>query len=245
MFMVASRSRVGRAHDSLDDARMRPAATEVVGERVLDLRLRRFPVLGEQRGRFHDHAVDTVAALRRLLLDEGALHRVQPLRRAQALERDHLLRGGDGRERRDTRAHRIAVDVHRAGTALREPTAEARTVQREVVAQSVKQRHIGVIDGDGDRPAVHVERFAHGGILRRFLDRFQATRATIAVPYRRPRRAAHCDVTSICATRQPHAPFRTTRHARRPARPPVHGPGESALQRGGARARHRHPLQRR
>ena len=36
-----------------------------------------FVLRGEQRGRLHDHAVDAVAALRRLLVDEGRLHRVR------------------------------------------------------------------------------------------------------------------------------------------------------------------------
>ena len=83
------------------DAGMGPTAAQVIGERVLHLRLGRFFGPGEERGRLHDHAVDAVAALRRLFLDEGALHRVQPLRRAEALERCHLLLGGERRQGRD------------------------------------------------------------------------------------------------------------------------------------------------
>jgi hypothetical protein len=34
--------------------------------------------------------------------------------------------------------------MHRAGAALREPAAEMRIVQAEIVAQRVEQRHVGV-----------------------------------------------------------------------------------------------------
>src|SRR5262249_17764163 len=63
----------------------------------------------------------------------------------------------DARQRRDAGTHRLAVDVDRAGAALAEPAAEARPLEPEIVAQHVEQRHLGVVDGDGDRPAVDVE----------------------------------------------------------------------------------------
>src|SRR5262249_2031916 len=47
-----------------------------------------------------------------------------------------------------------------ASAALREPAAEAGAVQREVVAQRIKQEHVGIVDGDPDRLAVHVQRFS-------------------------------------------------------------------------------------
>ena len=72
-------------------------------------------------------------------------------RRAQPLERDDLLLGRERRQRRDAGAHRLAVDMHRAGAALREPAAEARPVQREIVAQRIEQRHVGIVDVDRDR----------------------------------------------------------------------------------------------
>src|SRR5262249_5508624 len=57
---------------------------------------------------------------------------------------------------------RLAVDVDRAGATLREPTSEARAMQREVVTQRVKQRHVRIVDGDPDRFAVDVQRFSLG-----------------------------------------------------------------------------------
>ena len=101
-----------------------------------------FGFRGEEGGRLHDHAVDAVAALHRLLLDEGALHRVQIFRRAQPFQRDDLVAVADRGQRQHARAHGLAVDVHGAGAALREAAAEARPVQSEIVAQHIEQRHV-------------------------------------------------------------------------------------------------------
>src|SRR5207245_4496070 len=60
-------------------------------------------------------------------------------------------------------AHRLAVDVHRAGAALREAAAEARAVQAEIVPQGVEQRHLRIVYLDRARLAVEDEgnRFRH------------------------------------------------------------------------------------
>ena len=124
------------ALDRPDDAGVRAAAAEVVGERLFDLRFGRLLVLGEERGGFHDHAVDAVAALHGLLVDEGPLHRMWLLRCAEALQRHDPLPGLDRRQRGDAGLRTaLAVDVHRASAALREPAAEARPLEREIVAQ--------------------------------------------------------------------------------------------------------------
>jgi hypothetical protein len=70
---------------------MRAAPAQIPGERILDVGLARLAVFSKEGGRLHDHAVDAVAALHGLLLDEGALQRVQIFRRAQALEGDDLV----------------------------------------------------------------------------------------------------------------------------------------------------------
>src|SRR5262249_9861521 len=66
----------GGALDRAHDTRVGATATDIVGERLPDIRLGRILVAGQERNRLHDHAVDTVAALHRLFLDEGALHRM-------------------------------------------------------------------------------------------------------------------------------------------------------------------------
>src|SRR5262249_26997390 len=106
--------------------------------------------------------VDAIAALRGLRLDEGFLHRMRALRRAEPLERDDLLLRIDARQRRHARAHRLAVDMDRAGAALAEPAAEAWPLEREIVAQRIEKRHRRVIDHDRDWAAIDGERFPFG-----------------------------------------------------------------------------------
>src|SRR5439155_4503992 len=62
---------------------MRAAAAEIVSERLLDLVVVCMGVLIEQCFRLHDHAVDAIAALHRLLVDEGLLQRVRLCRSAR------------------------------------------------------------------------------------------------------------------------------------------------------------------
>ncbi len=109
-----------------------------------------FLFLARNAADFHDHAVDAVAALRGLLVDEGFLHRMQFLRRAEAFQRHHLLLRVHGRQRRDAGADRGAVDMDSAGAALAKPAAEARAVKLKVVAQHIEQRHLRVVVADRD-----------------------------------------------------------------------------------------------
>src|SRR5699024_5296284 len=63
--------RVGRgALDGAHDAGVGAAAAQILRQRLLDLRLGRLLVPRKEGGRFHHHAVDAVAALAGLLLDE-------------------------------------------------------------------------------------------------------------------------------------------------------------------------------
>jgi len=54
--------------------------------------------------------------------------------------------------------------MHRAGAALREPAAEVRIVEPDVVAQRIKQRHVG-IGIDRMDLAVHVEVYSSHGCI--------------------------------------------------------------------------------
>jgi len=124
---------------------MSTTTAQIVGKRLLDLRIAGALGGGEKGGRLHDHAADAVAALRGLLLDEGFLDGMQLVACAQALQGHDLFRA-DRRERHHEGAHRPAVKVYGAGPALPEATAEARPVQSQVVAQSIEQWHVGIID---------------------------------------------------------------------------------------------------
>ena len=93
--------------------------------------------------------------MRDLLVNPGLLHRMQRLLRLVSRQPSVLAQRA-GRPSSvviclpATRAHRqhararfLAVHEHRAGAALRQPAAELRSAQFEIVAQDVQQRSVG------------------------------------------------------------------------------------------------------
>src|SRR3989442_6528179 len=108
-----------RPPDRADDPRMGPAATEVAGERLLDLAFGRIRLAVEERLGGYDHAVDAVAALHGLLLDESFLERVRVVRGAEPFERGELL-ADRPRKPRGARPDRGAVQEGRARPAPRQ-----------------------------------------------------------------------------------------------------------------------------
>ena len=143
MVIAAPSLSLRRALDRADDRHMRATAAFEAGEPVANLLIARVRCRFEQRGGRHDPAIDAVAALRHLLLDIGGLDRMRLLGRAEAGERNHFA-VTDRRERRHARADRLAIEVHGAGAALREPAAEVGVAHLEIVAQSVQQRHVRI-----------------------------------------------------------------------------------------------------
>src|SRR5215470_14005552 len=136
--------------------RVRAAAAEVSGQRLLDLVVRRSGVGVEQRFGGHDHAVDAIAALKRLFIDESFLQRMKLLCRSESFQSRHRAianglnfghAGTDG----------FTVHDDRTSAALSEAATEFRPVQLEIVAQNVKQRSVG-IDFDDLFFAVYRER---------------------------------------------------------------------------------------
>lgn len=122
---------------------MRAAPAEVAGERVTHLMIGWPPRVVEESPKSDDDARDAVAALRRVLVDEHLLHRIESVRRSDALHRSDL----PSDERLNScraRGHRGPIDDHRTGSALLEPAPELRPGQSEVVAE----------DGEQRRPAV-------------------------------------------------------------------------------------------
>src|SRR5262249_31588569 len=143
-FMISSsRHALLRALDGAQDRNVGPAAALQAGERIAQIGIARFPVLFQHPGGGNDPAVDAVAALRHLLFDIGSLQGMGLLRRAEALDRRDAL-AARRRDRQHARAHRLAVQVHGAGAALREPAAEVRVAEAEIVAQRIEQRHLGL-----------------------------------------------------------------------------------------------------
>src|SRR5215468_7308889 len=127
-------------------------------QRLLDLQVARPGIAIEQRLGRHDHAVAAEAALTRLLLDEGALERMQLVHGAQALDsRDAARRR---RHRRDARTDRLAVHQHGAGATLGETAAELRAVELQVVSEDVEERRVRL---DRDRPGLTVHPQCEAG----------------------------------------------------------------------------------
>ena len=122
---------------------MRAAATEIAGQSLLHLVACGFWRLRQKRCGGHDHPARTVPALRGLLGDERRLHSIGFLRGAEAFDGGDGASGGEAHRRR-ARPHGAAVHEHGAGAALTEAAPEFHTVQRELVAQHVKQRLRGI-----------------------------------------------------------------------------------------------------
>src|SRR6185312_4012013 len=104
---------------------MRAAAAFQARQALADLGVRGLRVLLQQGSRRHDPAIDAIAALRGLLGDPGGLQRMWLLDRAETGQRRDLGLA-DRRDRRDAGAHRLAIDMHRAGAALAEAATEMR-----------------------------------------------------------------------------------------------------------------------
>src|SRR5262245_63002862 len=96
-------------------------------------------VLIEKRLGGEHHAVQTVAALRGLLLDERFLNRMWLLRTAEPFERDNLS-AVHGVDWRAATAHGAAVHDRSTRTALSETAAELRPLEGQIVAEDVEQR---------------------------------------------------------------------------------------------------------
>src|SRR5438874_3127937 len=114
---------------------------------------------------FTAHAIRAVAALGRLLGNEGRLHGIGLRRRAEPLKCRNHVTGGllDGRH---AGARWCAVDQHSAGAALTEPAPELWTVQPERIAQDIEER-LGRLPGlDRGGTAVDLQPvLRHGALL--------------------------------------------------------------------------------
>src|SRR5271154_6242120 len=153
----------GASHGA-HNAQVRSTPAQVVGQCLLDLRLGRIFVRRDERRCLHDHAVDAVAALHGLFIDECSLQRMRFFRRAKSLESHNAVADrADGGK--NAGADGAAVEMYGAGAALAEAAAEARAVQTEIVTQRVQQRHRWIVDGQLHGCAVDVERdgLSHDG----------------------------------------------------------------------------------
>src|SRR5258706_3004683 len=148
-----------RVLDSVANPHISAAATDVPGHGGIDIAIGGVGLGGEQRRCGHDLAGLAVTALRHLQLDPCLLDLLAGGGRANGLDRGDALTGGRG-DRRDARAHCLAIEVHRAGAAHRNSATELGAGEPDDVADRPKQRRVR-IDVDFVFLAIHVER-SHG-----------------------------------------------------------------------------------
>src|SRR5215831_16873285 len=141
---------------------MAAAAAEIAGERLAYLLLAGTGRVAEERTGGNHETGRAVAALRRLLRDEGGLERIGLLGAAQALDGDHVAVAHAAR-RRNARADSPPAHEDAARPALGEAATEVSAGEAEVVAQHVEERDVGIIGVDLARAPVHPERdLGHG-----------------------------------------------------------------------------------
>ena len=130
---------MARFPDRRHDARVSPAAADVLVHRLDDGIVCRRGGRREQADRGHDHAGRAVAALHRFVFEERRLNRVQASVLLQRLDRDDGF-SLEERRFRLARLHRLAIDEHRARAAVTFTAAVLGAGQVEVVPQHREQR---------------------------------------------------------------------------------------------------------
>src|SRR5882757_6948696 len=166
-FMSAPPRGLGRAQHRTHDPVMGAAAAEVERQSFAHLLLAGMRLGVENRLGGRDHAVDAVAALGRLLGDEGLLQRMRLFHAAQAFDGDDLGLA-DLRQRYHAGARRLSIDQDRAGPALPQAAAEFGAIEAEIVAQDVEQRRVRLGRNAAHR-AVHLQTDGHGAVSDRAL----------------------------------------------------------------------------
>src|SRR6267378_1993532 len=155
---------LGGVLDSLADPDVRAAATDVPRHCGVDIAVGWVGICGEQCGRGHDLAGLAVAALRHLQLDPGLMDLLAGGCGAHGLDRGDAL-AGRGRDRRDARAHRLAIKMDRARSAQSEAATEFRAGHSEHIAKHPEQRRV-VVDIDAAGFTVDCQRLCHLSLLK-------------------------------------------------------------------------------
>src|SRR5258708_672960 len=158
--LLVSAGTMRRMLDSLADSHVSTAATDVPGHGGVDVAIGRARLRGEQCRRGHDLAGLAITALRHLQVDPRLLDLLPCRRGAYRLDRGDALAGRRG-DRRDARAHWLAVEVDRARAAQRRSTTELGAGEADHVPDRPQERRVG-IDIDLVFLSIHVERGHQG-----------------------------------------------------------------------------------
>ena len=100
-------------------------------------------------------AIQAVATLKSLFVDERLLDRMRIFGRPETFERDDFFPGRT-RNRQEARTHRTVIDQHGACAALPQAATEPRIIHGEIIAKDVEKRAVG-FHIDNVRLAVHPE----------------------------------------------------------------------------------------
>jgi hypothetical protein len=145
------------AVDGATDARVRAATADVASHGLVNFRVGRLRFADEQGCRRHNLPGLAVTALRNLFGDPRLDYRVSAVSGKSFDGRNFFP--SDAGNRSDAGASWLAIDVHRACTALGNPAAEFRARQIQRIAQHPKKWGIGIhvycfgfsIDAESDR----------------------------------------------------------------------------------------------
>src|SRR5258708_11949925 len=140
--------------DGSSNSRIGSAAADVARHRLVNVLIRRLGFFAQQHGGAHQLPRLAVAALRNVLLQPRALQRITQIRRQSLDGRDSLSRRT--RHWRDARAHRVSIDVHRAGAALRHAASIFRSGETKIFANDPEQWS-GRVDVEIDALAIDGE----------------------------------------------------------------------------------------
>src|SRR6185295_490244 len=133
---------LGRTHHRIENLVVVAAAAQIARQSARQLRARRIWTTLEEADRAHDEARHAERALESLLVDNGALNRMQRAVGArQALNRQHAAAAyGVGEDRAGVA--RDVVDEDGARAAFRPIATEFRAGEAQLVAQRPRQRFL-------------------------------------------------------------------------------------------------------
>src|SRR5437763_669547 len=155
-----------RRADRAEDAHVRAAAAEVAVQGGCNLRVARVLLAPEERDGRDDDAVDAIAALDRLLVDERLLDRMQSsgVGPADPFDGRDVVTGCRP-QRRIARRHGIPVEENVARATLAGAAAESRSLELQVVAKNIKKRRVRLgLDLVVAAVNTELERLSHGAI---------------------------------------------------------------------------------
>jgi len=134
--------------DGFADALVRAAAADVSAHGIVNIRIGWIGFLRQQRRRGHDLPGLAVSALRHVFFDPGFCTGCDASVESPSIV--VIFFPSHARNRRDARACRLAVDVHRASAAKRHAAAELVPVMFSVSRKHPEERHLRInINGRG------------------------------------------------------------------------------------------------